>query len=85
MLSTNIQTINAKFSELEVFVEELNIINFKFSVICIQETWIDECEDISPFHLQGYACISQGKNNFPATNSIKRTTENYFCPTTFIL
>ena len=24
-----------------------------FSVICLQETWIDETEDISPFHLQG--------------------------------
>ena len=29
----------------------------------LQETWswIDESEDISPFHLQGYDCISQGK------------------------
>ena len=61
ILSTNIQSINAKFSELEAFVEELNMINFKFSLICLQETWIDESEDISPFHLQGYDCISQGK------------------------
>ena len=29
--------------------------------ICLQDTWIDESEDISPFHLQGYDCISQGK------------------------
>ena len=33
----------------------------KFSIICLQETWIDESEDISVFHLQGYDCISQGK------------------------
>jgi len=61
ILSTNIQSINAKFSELKAFVDELNIINFKFSVICLQETWIDESEDISPFHLQGYDCIHHGK------------------------
>ena len=61
ILSTNIQSVNIKLSELEAFIEELNTVNFKFSVICLQETWIDESEDISPFHLQGYDCISQGK------------------------
>ena len=56
-----IQSVNAKFSELEAFIEDLNTVNFKFSIICLQETWIDESEDISPFYLQGYDCISQGK------------------------
>ena len=61
ILSTNIQSVNVKFSELQAFIEELNTVNFKFSIICLQETWINESEDISPFHLQGYDCISQGK------------------------
>ena len=61
ILSTNIQSVNAKFSELEAFIEELNTVNFKFSIIRLQEIRIDESEDISPFHLQGYDCISQGK------------------------
>ena len=39
-------------------VLELNTVNFKFSIICLQETWIDESEDISPFHLQGYDYIT---------------------------
>ena len=51
ILSTNIQSVNAKCSELEAFIEELNTVNFKFSIICLQETWIDESEDISQFHL----------------------------------
>ena len=32
VLSSNIQSINAKFIELEIFVEDLHSINLKFSV-----------------------------------------------------
>ena len=39
ILSTNIKPINAKFSELEAFVEELKSIHLKFSVICLQGSW----------------------------------------------
>ena len=45
ILSTNILSVNTKFSELEV-LEELNTVNFKFSIIYFKETWIDESEDI---------------------------------------
>ena len=61
ILSKNNQSVNALFSKLDAFIEDINTVNFKFSIICFQETWIDESEDISPFHLQGYDCISQGK------------------------
>ena len=40
--------------------EELNQVNFKFSAICLQESWLST-DDISPFQLDGYTCISQGK------------------------
>ena len=30
-------------------------------MIRLQETWIYENDDISPFHFQGYDCMSQGK------------------------
>ena len=62
-LSTNIQSINSKFSELELFVEYLDSINFKFNVICMQETWKAEGDDFSQFMLQGYNCITQGKRS----------------------
>ena len=35
ILSANRQSINAKFDELDIFVEFLNTINFKFSSICL--------------------------------------------------
>ena len=62
VLSTNIQSINSKFNELEAFVEELGNNNFKFSVICLQETWKSDCDDLSVYDLHGYTCIAQGKH-----------------------
>ena len=62
ILSANTQSINAKFDELEIFVEFLNTINFKFSSICLQETWKSENKNLSLFSLQGYKLIAQGKN-----------------------
>ena len=38
LLSTNIQSINAKFNELAAFVQELHLLNYDFSIICIQES-----------------------------------------------
>ena len=60
-MSTNIQLINAKFSELEAFVFELQSINLNFSIICLQESWLYEHEDTSLIELDGYNRIAQGK------------------------
>ena len=61
ILSANAQSINAKFDELEIFVELLNTINFKFSIICLQETWKSKNKNLSQFSLEGYKLIAQGK------------------------
>ena len=62
ILSTNIQSLNSKFSELEAYIEELDCINFKFNIICIQESWKAEGDDFSQFVLHGYTAITQGKS-----------------------
>ena len=62
ILSTNIQSLNSKFSELEAFVDDLSKTNFKFSVICLQEAWLTDNDDLCLFSLPGYDCISQGKH-----------------------
>ena len=51
ILGSNIQSINAKFDELEILVELLTSINFKLSIICLQETWKSENENLSQFSL----------------------------------
>ncbi len=47
---------------MESFVEELGNNNVKFSVICLQETWKSDCDDLSVYDLHGYKCIAQGKH-----------------------
>ena len=60
ILTTNIESLNAKFDEVVVQISELNKINFKYNVICLQETWLSETDDMSIFIIYGYNCISQG-------------------------
>ena len=46
---------------MEAFTEEQSSNNFKLNVICLQETWASENDDLSQFSLHGYECIAQGK------------------------
>ena len=51
ILSSNVESINAKMNEIEAFVEELSQkMHFKFSLICFQECWLSDNDDKS--HLQ---------------------------------
>ena len=61
VLSLNCQSLNAKFNKLLILIEELRQNNFKFSVICLQETWLEEGADTKQFYIPNYTCISQGK------------------------
>ena len=63
VLSANIQSVFAKFEQLEALVEELHTINFKFTVICLQECWLANSCDASILNLPGYNCIAQGKHS----------------------
>ena len=62
ILTTNIESLNAKFDELLIHITELKKINFTYSVICLQETWLREMDDTSLFNIDGYNLISQGKS-----------------------
>lgn len=62
ILSTNIQSLNAKHNELSIFLSRLSDIGFKFSAICVQESWLNDVDNISPLSLDGYEPIPQGKS-----------------------
>ena len=62
ILSTN-QSIHAKFNELQAFVKDLQSMQFNFSVICIQESWLKDADDTSLIDLDDYTCISQGRSS----------------------
>ena len=62
ILSLNCQSINAKFSKLQIFLDELKLSNFEFSAVCLQETWLKDDADLSLLQLRNYQCIYQGKH-----------------------
>ncbi len=37
--------------------------DFMFSVICVQESWLEEDSDTSQIQLEGYKCILQGRSS----------------------
>ena len=51
LISLNCQSINAKFDTLILLKESLKQNNLEFSIICLQETWLEEVADLSLFHL----------------------------------
>ena len=60
ILSLNCQSLNAKFDKLSLLIEELRLGKFKFSIICLQETWLAEGTDFSLLQIPNYNCIFQG-------------------------
>lgn len=58
VLSLNIQSINAKFDQLNILLKYFSDNNVFISAICLQETWIsDKNSDYSLFQLPGYELI----------------------------
>ena len=61
VLSMNIESINAKFKELQAFIHMVNENNLELSAICIQESWLSENDDYALVQLDNYTCIVRGK------------------------
>ena len=62
ILSLNCQSLNAKFDQIQIFIDYLKTHGFCFSAICLQETWMDNDSDLSLFQIPGYTCISNGRS-----------------------
>ena len=54
VLNLNTQSLSSKFDELLVLLTELKTVGFEFSVLCFQETWFKDHQDISMFNLKFY-------------------------------
>ncbi len=59
--NTNIQSIHVKIDELRIFIKQLKLVNYEFSAIVIQESWLADGADTSQIQLNDYTCIPQGK------------------------
>lgn len=62
ILSLNCQSLNAKFSEFQLYIKNFTQSNYKFNVICLQETWLDSNSDLSLLQLEDYTLISQSRS-----------------------
>ena len=57
ILSLNFQSINAKYDKLKLFLDDVNTLN-PISIICVQESWCHDEEDINCFSLPNYTLIN---------------------------
>ena len=62
ILSLNVQSIRAKFDQSSAILCTLYNEGLSFSIICFQETWLAENDDVTPFLLPGYSLAHQGKS-----------------------
>ena len=57
-----LQAIDQNLMKLIFFINEVTLCCPPLSAICIQETWLNEHDDISLFNLNGYNCISESES-----------------------
>ena len=60
-MSLKTQSIGAKFDQLDILLSELYDKELAFSVICFQESWLRDEDDITPYLFPGYNLINQGR------------------------
>ena len=60
VLTLNIQSINAKFDNLYLVINNLSSTGLYFGAVCLQETWLSSDADVSLLHIPGYKLIHQG-------------------------
>ena len=61
ILSLNCESINSKFDQINITIEQFKRNGCTFSAVCLQESWLSDDSDTSLFQLDGYNLISQGK------------------------
>ena len=88
VLDLNIQSINSKFDEFKLLLDDLANDGFSFSAICLQETWLDvNVSDYSLFAIENYVsipltatCSSHGGLMIYLHNSFQYTIRNIYSP-----
>ena len=58
-MGMNIQSINAKFDQLLIYINQLKDDDCEFEVICLQETWLGNEHDTSLLQIDNYNLITK--------------------------
>jgi hypothetical protein len=62
LISLNVQSLNAKFDQLKILIENLKNSSCYISALCVQETWLTDASDVSLLQLDGYHFVSRGRS-----------------------
>ena len=62
ILSLNICSLRAKHDQLVLYIEYLKQNNSHPSIICVQETWLSERDDVNILNIPGYAFLYTEKS-----------------------
>ena len=62
IISLNCQSINSKFEQLRLYIEQYNTDDHVISAICLQETWLTADSDLTLLQLEGYNLISSPRS-----------------------
>ena len=62
ILSLNCQSLQAKYNQLILFLENIRLRKIIIDAICLQETWLGENSDMSLLQIPNYSRISQNKH-----------------------
>lgn len=62
LLSLNCQSLFAKFDQLQIYLKHYVMSGCKFSLICLQATWLSAEHDTSMLHLDGYKFVYKPKS-----------------------
>ena len=54
IISLNVQSLNAKFDQIQKLSSQLKSKRVQFNAICLQETWLTENSDLTSFQIPGY-------------------------------
>ena len=54
------QSLYAKFDQIQMLLSQLKSKHVQFNAICLQETWLTDNSDLTLFQIPGYTLISQG-------------------------
>ena len=59
LLSMNVQSLRAKFDQLQSILQNLKHKSLFFDCVCLQETWLSENDNYSLFNIDGYTLIKK--------------------------
>ena len=62
IITLNCQSLNSKFSQLQIYIENFIKSGCMPDIICLQETWLSNEADTSLLQLENYILLSKGKS-----------------------